>query len=334
MTLSPSELGVYASLLAVLSGLTTLLLTKFLITFLAARTKTVEDYYKPGKPQVPRPGGPAIIIGIVSGEAILYALTNNSGVLAVALVTVIAGSVGLIDDLRTLGGLAKPAALVLATLPILLLPGAYDFHLALPLFTPVRLPIVYPLLILIAIPVTANTLNTIDVLNGVASGFTFIATLPLLFGLFIKGNHQVAAATLPLLAAALAFYYFHRYPSKIFLGDSGSLALGAGYGALAVTGGAEVVAIIAILPAILNSFFFLSSVRRLVEHREVKAKPTMLGEDFRISASRDRAAPVTLMRLLVADGPLSEKEIAFAIFKLTAFSAILALVTAVVTWWP
>lgn len=333
MTLVPSDLLGYSLVLGALSGLTTLLLTKFLITLLRKRGMTVEDVHKSGKPQVPRPGGPAIILAIVSAETLLYLFTSNLGVLAVALVTLIAGLIGLVDDLRTLGGITKPAVLVLASLPILLLPGAYDFHLALPLFTPVRLPIVYPLLVLIAIPITTNTLNTIDVVNGAVSGFMFIATLPLLFGLIIKANYQIAVATVPLLVTTLAFYYFHRYPSKIFPGDSGSMTLGAAYGAFAITGGVEVVAVIAILPAVLNSFFFLSTVRRLVEHREVKARPTVLEEDLRISPSRDKTAPITLMRLIVAEGPLSEKEIVIAIFKLSAFSGVLAVLTAVATWW-
>jgi UDP-GlcNAc:undecaprenyl-phosphate/decaprenyl-phosphate GlcNAc-1-phosphate transferase len=59
----------------------------------------------------------------------------------------------------------------------------------------------------------------------------------------------------------------------------------------------------------MNSFLFLSSMKKIVEHREVKARPTILTDDFRLMASKDRKAPVTLLRLILADGPLTEKEI-------------------------
>ncbi|MGI0092204.1 MAG: UDP-N-acetylglucosamine-1-phosphate transferase, partial [Nitrososphaerales archaeon] len=93
-----------------------------------------------------------------------------------------------------------------------------------------------------------------------------------------------------------------------------------------------VVAVIAILPAIMNSFFFLSSVKRLVEHREIKSQPTLMLPDNTMLASEDRKAPVTLMRLLVSSKAKSEKEIGRDILKLTAFSAFLAILTALMTW--
>jgi UDP-N-acetylglucosamine--dolichyl-phosphate N-acetylglucosaminephosphotransferase len=75
------------------------------------------------------------------------------------------------------------------------------------------------------------------------------------------------------------------------------------YGAIAIVGGVEVVATIAILPAIINSFLFLTSVKRIVEHREVKARPTILMDDYRLMSSKELGAPVTLLRLVLANGP-------------------------------
>ena len=63
----------------------------------------------------------------------------------------------------------------------------YDFHLYLPLFSvPSKIPLIYPLLILVAIPVVTNTINTIDVLNGVVSGVILIAFVPVIFGMSIR----------------------------------------------------------------------------------------------------------------------------------------------------
>jgi UDP-GlcNAc:undecaprenyl-phosphate/decaprenyl-phosphate GlcNAc-1-phosphate transferase len=99
------------------------------------------------------------------------------------------------------------------------------------------------------------------------------------------------------------------------------------YGALAIAGSSEIIGVIALLPAVMNSFLFLASVKRIVEHRQVKTRPVILLEDYRLAASTDKLAPATLVRLILADGPLSEKEIGHKIFRLALFTALLAFVS-------
>ena len=318
--------------------------TKFLIGYLTKKKMTVLDYHKQNKPQIPRPGGPAIIIAIVAAEIILFALTASYAALGLALVTLLSGLIGVVDDLKTLGGIVKPALLLGGGLPLValqyLVPGAmvYDHHLYLPLFRePTNVPLIYILLIIVAIPVVTNTINTIDVLNGVVTATILIASVPMGFAIILrylvgKENPVILAAFFPFVAATLAFFYFHRFPSKIFPGDSGAMALGAAYGTMAIIGGVEVVAVIAILPAIMNSFFFLSSVRRLVEHRQIKSQPVIIQPDNTMLASVDPKAPVTLMRLLVGTQAKTEKEIGRDILKLSAYTAFLAGLTAILTW--
>jgi len=321
-----------AFIISIVSSILTYFLTHLSIRYLNHKGVVVEDYHKPNRPKVPRPGGPALLTAILASEAILYFASNSVSVLAVILTTAISCIVGLVDDFHTLGGVVKPLILILGGVPIILL-GAYSFHLTFPFFGMVRIPLIYPILVLIAIPLVANTVNTIDVLNGVMSGFTVIATIPLLTALVLKANYIIASATLPLILASLAFYIFHRYPSKIFPGNSGTLFIGGMYAALTIMGGVEFVGVIALLPAILNSFFFLSSVRRFIEHRQIKARPTVVLNDYRLAASHDPDAPVTLVRLILAEGPMGEKEVAQAIFKISIFSSIIAVLTACTTWW-
>jgi len=318
--------------------------TRFLITYLPKKKMTVMDYHKEGKPPIPRPGGPAIIAAIVVSELILFAVTGSFAALGLALVTLLSGVIGIVDDLKTLGGIEKPALLILGGLPLVALQYffpqsmVYNHHLYLPLFTvPTNVPIIYILLIIVAIPVVTNTINTIDVLNGVVTGTILIASIPLGFTLILrylvgKENPYALAAFFPFVGATLAFYYYHKYPSKIFPGDSGAMALGAAYGTMAIIGGAEVVAVIAILPAIMNSFFFLSSVKRLVEHRQIKSQPVKVLDDNTMIATGDPSAPVTLMRLLVGTKAKSEKVIGRQILELTAYTSLLACITAILTW--
>ena len=95
-------------------------------------------------------------------------------------------------------------------------------------------------------------------------------------------DSEIFLAALPLLFATIAFYKYHKFPSRIFPGDSGTLLLGAMYGAVAIAGSSEIIGVIALLPAVMNSFLFLASVKRIVEHRQVKARPTILTDDFKL----------------------------------------------------
>jgi len=274
------------------------------------------------------PGGPSIIAGILASEFTLLVFFPTNEIIAIIITTSIACIIGLIDDKRVMGGWFKPLALGVAAIPIILL-GAYDSNLAFPLFGEVKIPLLYLAIIFVMIPVTGNTINSIDVLNGVASGFMIIASFSLTICLFIIQNYEIAIASLPLGFVSLAFYKYHKFPSKIFPGDSGALTFGAMYGTIAIVGGVEIIAAIALLPAVINSFLFLSSMKRIVEHRQIKEKPVELMDDFKLKATSEKKAPITLVRLILAGGPLSEKQVGYTIFKLAIFSGILAIISAI-----
>ncbi len=315
-----------AAAVSVIAFFTVYFLTPFLIRALEKRNQTVKDYNRKGGAMVPRPGGPSIIVGILASELVLYLFFPMDEIIAIMATTGLAFLVGLVDDKKVMGGWFKPVALAAAALPILLL-GVYDSNLAFPLFGEVRIPLLYFPIVIFMIVITGNTLNSIDVLNGVASGFMTIASFSLTISLLILQNYEIAIASLPLGFVSLAFYKYHKFPSKIFPGDSGALALGAMYGTIAIVGDVEIIAAIALLPAIFNSFLFLSSMKRIMEHREIKSKPVTKNEDFKLKATNEKDAPVTLVRLIVASKPLTEKEVGFMIFRLALFSGILAIIT-------
>ena len=300
--------------------------TPVLIKFLEKRNLTVKDANKKGDVMIPRPGGISILIGIVASEITLYFFFQISEVLAIIIVSILGFSVGIIDDRKVMGGWFKPVALAFCATPIFLL-GAYDSNLDFPLFGSVKIPSLYLALIVFMIPITGNTLNSIDVLNGIVSGFTAIASFALAISLFILQNYEIGIACLCLAFASLAFYKYHKFPSRIFPGDSGSVMLGATYGAIAIVGQVEVIAAVAILPAVINSFLFLSSVKRIVEHREIN-NPTSHTDDLKLKSTDVNHAPITLVRLLVAKIPLSEKQVCNQVLKLAVFSGILAIITA------
>jgi UDP-N-acetylglucosamine--dolichyl-phosphate N-acetylglucosaminephosphotransferase len=323
------NLIIYGAAVSAISFFGVLFMTPAAIRSLTAKRKVVPDAHKPEKPQVPRPAGPVIMISIAAAEIVLFFLTMNIAVFAILLTTAIAFLVGYIDDSRrVMPGWFKPVALLAAAIPLVVLDiyGVGEVHgdsLNL-IFGRAHIPLLYIPFIFIIIPITGNTINSIDVLNGVASGFLIIATIPLLASIAIFGSREVFLAALPILFATIAFYRYHKFPSRIFPGDSGTLLLGAMYGAVAIAGSSEIIGVIALLPAVMNSFLFLASVKRIIEHREVKARPTILTDDFKLAASTDSTAPATLVRLIVVDRPLGERETGYQIFKLATFTALLA----------
>lgn len=322
-----TELIIPAAISCVIAFFIVYLTTPPLITFLQKRNMTVIDMHKKVPVMIARPGGISIIAGIIASEIVLYAFLQMNEILAIMITSFLAFVIGYVDDRKKMGGWFKPLALAIAALPIIFL-GAYDSDLAFPLFGEVQIPILYLVIVILMIVITGNTINSIDVLNGVASGFMVIASFSLSIALFILQNYEIAVISLPLGFVSLAFYKYHKFPCKIFPGDSGALTLGAMYGTIAIVGQVEVVAAVALLPAIINSFLFLSSVKRIVEHHELKSKPVEHTEDFKLKASKDKKARISLVRLIVASEALSEKQVGYVIFKLTLFSGILAIITA------
>jgi UDP-N-acetylglucosamine--dolichyl-phosphate N-acetylglucosaminephosphotransferase len=325
------EILIYGIIASAMSFFITLFGTTKMINWLTAKGEVVQDYHKPDKPRIPRPAGPALVAGIVAAEIILFLLTWKIRVIAILLTAVISFFIGFVDDKKVLPGWFKPVALIIAAIPLIVL-GAHQSHLNLE-FGKVAIPLLYIPLILVIIPIAGNTINSIDVLNGVASGFVIIAMFPLLVSIAIFGSNEVFVAALPLLFGTIALYKYHKFPSKIFPGDSGTLLMGAMYGAIAIAGNSEIIAVIAILPAVMNSFLFLASVKKIVEHRKVKSRPIVLNDDFKLAASKEKNAPSTLVRLLLVDGPLSEKDIGCRIFRLAIFSSFLAFISIIIQYY-
>jgi UDP-GlcNAc:undecaprenyl-phosphate/decaprenyl-phosphate GlcNAc-1-phosphate transferase len=326
-----SDILIHGVTVSLISYLCVLILTPRLIRLLITKGEVVRDYHKAEKPRVPRPAGPALAAGIAIAEVILFAITLDLRVLAILFTSMIAFVIGYIDDKRVMPGWFKPVALIAAGVPLIVL-GAHDNYLNL-IFGTAFIPLLYIPLILIIIPIVGNTINSIDVLNGAVSGFVIITCIPLLASIAIFGDNTVLMAALPLFFATLAFYRYHRYPSKIFPGDSGTLLLGAFYGSVAIAGNSEIIGVIALLPAVVNSFLFLSSVKKIVEHRQVTSRPTILTPDFRLAASPEQNAPVTLLRLILTAGPLSEAKIVRQIFLLALFSALLSFASIILQYY-
>jgi UDP-N-acetylmuramyl pentapeptide phosphotransferase/UDP-N-acetylglucosamine-1-phosphate transferase len=305
--------------------------------------KVSDDVHKVPPSKVPEPAGPILFIGALVGELVVAVGFHSWVPVAISLGAGFAFLVGLWDDLYVLGGRTKPLLLLLAGLAfvgvILFESNLYEPALSFPLLGDTNPHfIIYTALAIVAFPVVANAFNMMDAFNGEISWFTLLASLALLLGVTLHQMYATGfsldrvASTLPLVAVASAFLIFNRYPSKAFDGDSGSLMFGAMFAGLAVTGGIEIAAMIAIVPAILNSFYTLSSVRGFVERRRMASRPTLIGKDGLLHASTEPGAPNTLIRLVLLAGPRSERDLVRDIIALTGVACLLSAAVSILTW--
>jgi UDP-N-acetylglucosamine--dolichyl-phosphate N-acetylglucosaminephosphotransferase len=308
----------------------TLILTPKIAKVMRSKGVVGVDVHKLDRPEVPEMCGISIIAGLtvsVFTASIFSSFINEF--FSFLTVTFVAGLIGYLDDKGKLGPRVKPLLTALAGLPILL-QGTYDPYPILPIIGRTRLTIIYPLLVPIAISVTSNAVNMMDPLNGVMAGSGSIVTLTLLASSFLLGRDDAAFLCVGLLGCLLAFYYYNKYPSRVFSGNIGSLAVGAAIGAIVVIGRLEAIGIIALIPHIMNAFYGLASVGHLFERKEIKSRPIKILKSGRLAASTDTDAPITLTRTILVDGPKKEKDVVNVFFILTSFSSLLALITTII----
>ncbi len=316
-------------IVAAASFFSSLALTKLLMEVNGRLGLVGVDVHKRDKPKIPEMCGASIPITLLLSATMLtsFNLVSPRYFLAFSLTMMIASLVGLVDDLKKPKGIFKPLAALTAGLPIVLL-HTYDPYLRVPIFRGLYLPLIYALVVPIAISVTTNTVNMLDPFNGTMAGSASVVSGIIFLLAVAMGRELAALYSALLLAALLGFFYYNRYPSRAFSGNVGSLAVGSAIGVIAIQGGMEFIVMVAMFPYIQNSFYFLSKVRNFTEGRDIQQRPTVVLENGLIEASEETGAPLTLARMVLAGGPSTEREASNRIFAVFFFSALMAVVTA------
>ena len=311
---------------AIVSGLVTFFLAPAVI-MLGRRLEIVGvDVHKPWKPIVPKTGGLAIILGATAGMILGAHVSGFQLLIPVILSCLVAASIGLIEDLRgEINPRLKPLLLIFASLPILI-SGAYSPRPLIPFLGRTRLYRVYPVLVIASYPVLCNAINGLDVLNGSAllTSIPFLIMSSMIF--YMRGDLQLLILSLIFLAAAVAMLPYNMYPAKTFIGNSGSLFIGAGITSIAIIGSIEVAAIIALMPQIMNEMDVLFSIRGLKSAKNIGKRPVIV-EDGVLTASKDPDAPITLLRMICAGNRIDERRAVYAMTLISAFAALLGFLT-------
>lgn len=198
---------------------------------------------------VPRIGGLAIMAAILIPALFLVPL--DGPYLGILLGAVCVTAVGLYDDLRGL----RPSLKMLGIAAAALIPVVgYDVafhHITLPLLGDFDIGAWgYPLTVL-WIVLLANLVNLIDGMDALAAGIVAIAAFSFALLAVSFGRSDAAALAAIVCGATLGFLRFNYHPAKIFMGDSGALALGFLLAAVAAQGVLKTAATIALVAPLL-----------------------------------------------------------------------------------
>jgi UDP-GlcNAc:undecaprenyl-phosphate GlcNAc-1-phosphate transferase len=197
---------------------------------------------------IPRIGGLAIVTGILVPMAVFVDLDGPYAGIFIG--TLLVAALGLIDDIRGVTPTVKLVAIgVIALIPVV----GYDVSLQRFDLPGVNLDLGWA-----AAPVTivwivllANLVNLIDGMDSLAAGIVAIAAgaFAILSASFGRTDASIVAAVV--CGATLAFLYHNYHPAKIFMGDSGALALGFLLAALSVDGVLKTAAAITLVAPLL-----------------------------------------------------------------------------------
>lgn len=236
-------------------SITFFLIPKFIQKF-KEENLVVRDYYKINKTLVPTMGGLPILMGVLSSLIILqiiFPLVEE--LLIFYFVIVISAVFGLVDDLINIGRKIKIIAPFFLAFPIALL--NIDTSLSL-IFIEIELGILFSYIIApLYVMVVSNLINMHSGFNGVSGGVTTILIVFSAIAAFIKFNYTGLIYIAPILGATIAFMYFNKYPSRIFLGNIGTLMIGAALGGFIIFLNLEIFGVIILIPHIINFLMFV-----------------------------------------------------------------------------
>jgi len=222
---------------------------------------TGRDLHKPGQPELPEMGGLGIVAGFCAG--VLLALGEVSFlhlfpkvdmvILLAGLSTVLlTGLIGLVDDLIGLRQWVKTLLPVIAALPLMAVRAGHTW-MKVPFLGQVDFWIFYPLVLVpLGITGAANAVNMLAGFNGLEVGMGLVALGSLAVIAATLGETTALILLLSGAGALLGVIYFNWYPARVFIGDVGTLSIGALIATGVIVGNFETAGLIVITPYALD----------------------------------------------------------------------------------
>ena len=294
------------------------------------------DVNKSTKHEVPELGGIAALFGFTISLSIIVGVQKIVGdiaeppYLAAISVFFIAAMVGLIDDISNIPQRVKIVGVGFAALPLMLVhlgtevPFPFGHSIAL---IGTWYFVYWLLLVPAGVTGVANAMNMSAGYNGLESGQIAIISTAMLVILLVRGSPEHSVIIMAaLVGAAIGLYAFNRYPAKVFIGDIGTLGMGAALAAGIILGHIELYGIIAILPAFYEGFatFYYSQIQCVPDRRHACHHP-IIREDGNLEPPKG-AERYTLAYLLLSRKPMTEQQLVRTLLGLYSLAAIAAII--------
>ena len=276
----------------------------------------VPDQHKPNNPLVPNGLG---VIYVLASALYLFILEyfrsstdNVSSALTLAVCILFGGFMGLLDDWMDLRWRYKAFFPIIASIPLVSLATRLGLRTAItfPIFGSVDFGLSYYFIVIpLIVTVTTNTVNQLGGLNG-------LETIPpaiVIMGLMaISGAHAVLLYVPLIVWLSLCFFNFQ---GRIFVGNTGSFAIGITLAAFAIISDLKSVLLISILPYIFNSSLIL------LNYFFFRARARVSFDGEKLSSNNRRS----LVTLITYHRRLSERQVVVAISLLMVASTFAAL---------
>jgi UDP-N-acetylglucosamine--dolichyl-phosphate N-acetylglucosaminephosphotransferase len=245
-------LSLAALVLLLVAFLATYLIMPWLISALRKAGITGKDLHKPGTPEVPTMGGIGIFVGFATAMTFSALLGLDYRLLfAIFLSGTLALVAGLVDDLLKLGKLALIVVTFLVSMPIL----AFRAGSTLVYLTPVGpedFGWLFWVLVPFAFAFSMNGVNVYAGFNGLEAGLGVVSSVSLAICAVIYGSWESAVSLFALGGALLSFLRWNWTPARVFIGNSGTLLIGAVLASSIIVGTIKIIGAIVFVPYIVN----------------------------------------------------------------------------------
>jgi UDP-N-acetylglucosamine--dolichyl-phosphate N-acetylglucosaminephosphotransferase len=278
----------------------------------------VPDYHKPNKPLVPTGLGVFYVLASALYLFLLHALVegevldNINKALTLAVCILFGGFMGLLDDWMDLRWRYKAFFPLIAAVPLAALAYRLPYvrtAISIPIIGTINFGVYYYfILIPLIVTVTTNTVNQLGGLNGLET----VCPAIVLIGLMLLSGRDAVLLTVP-LAVWLTLAFFNLR-GKIFVGNTGSFAIGITLAAFAIISDLKWCLLISILPYIFNSSLIL------LNYFFFRTKANVSFDGKRLFSNHRRS----LITLITYKRPMTERQVVAIVSLLVAVSTFAA----------
>lgn len=272
----------------------------------------------------------SFVVGVLSYIAIKTFIIGGDGeitkIFALLTVILILALVGFVDDVLgwTFRGLSIRFRLFLAfmaSIPLVVINAGSEI-INVPFFGVMDLGFYYPLLLIpIGIAGAATTYNFLAGFNGLESGQGIIILSFLSFVAYKTGNPWLSVVGLCMVASLIVFYFYNKFPAKVFPGDILTYSIGALIACMAILGNFEKIAVFVFIPYIIETFLKLRG-------NLTKQSFGKVNEDGSLELPYGKIYGMTHLSLKILKkfkNKVYEKEVVYLIFAIQILICFLAL---------